>query len=208
MEARALSSAIGAAGTALCESVLRQEAGLPPGAPITDNAMVVLREVVSCIQGGGDLRPHYANLERLIHSQKQRAEVIDSLLLTSEYGRMVSLMEARNRIEQILVGKSLRPDLTIDQQASLHSFLNNLVRQVGSRIQEGALPMSDVVATVRKMANPGQDDDGASARLKGTSAQGREIVRQLALRVARAVAESAGREEPIPVNVTTEERSP
>ena len=182
----------------VCNVLWRQIADDPPVAPPMtvvegdpNPAMTALRAIVQGINNGSDLSAHRQTLNRLLYSQEQRSQVIDQLMMVSDYKRLVELTEARNHLESMLVKSSYRGDLNPAEQLVLLSQLTSITKQVEGKVRSGAQSVSDLETLLRRIdyaANT--DSEGLKKKFQQTSPQGREVIRKLTMRLQKAVKEA------------------
>ena len=188
-----------------CDDIIEEKAVEAGMLPIPDDgnvdvALRTLKEVVEGIHTGADLSSQYHVLNRLLHNQQQRAEVVDSLLLTSEYKRVVEVTTARNHLEAQLVKSAYREDLTPAEQLVLLSQLTQISNSASSKIKAGALPLNDLTVLLQKI-DYAANAEGEAALKKTyvqTSPQAREVIRKLALRLIRVVKDVPAAEQAQP----------
>ena len=186
----------------VCAVLWRQLAENPPKPPpVTvvsgepDPALAELRAIVNGIHTGADLSGHRQALNRLLYNPEQRAQVIDSLLMVSDYKRLVELSEARNYLETCLVQSSYRGDLNPAEQLVLLSQLSAIVRQVEGKVRAGGQSMTDIESTLRRIDYAANSDtDTLKKKFADTSPQGREVIRKLTMKLYKAVKQAEAEE--------------
>ncbi len=171
----------GMANEALPRRVLTAAGASRPSTPALD----VFDRIVDSINNGTDLTPEFPTLSRLIHAQEQRAEVIGQLLLTHDYGRLAKASRARDRLEETLFTQAMNDDLLPAERVILLEKLDSIIATSQKRIGAESTSVNDLETLLQKM-DYATELAGAGLRRKfeGTSAQGREVVRKLALQVA------------------------
>lgn len=167
--------------------VAEQAELVQPTPPPADVALSVLRKLVDGIHAGKSLEALYPQLSRLIANQERRAEIVDQLLLTSEFDRATTLAQARARLEHDLIISCYRNELTAHERMDLLEVLVPLEREARNRIKSGALPINDLLAQIQKMDSTlAIDEEALRSKFSKTTPQGREVVRKLAMRLSKA----------------------
>ncbi len=159
--------------------------------PLPDNVgpvYEVLRKIVGGIEHGHDIKDAYPTIGRLIHSQEQRANVVNQLLMTNEFRRVTELSAARDHLENDLIKAAYRQDLSPAERLVLMKMLQDQLKSSEGRLAAGAQPVQDLIGLMQKINFATQGDEGAlKARFSQTSAQGREIIRKLVTTMKRAL---------------------
>lgn len=156
--------------------------------PTSSPALDVFDAIVDGINNGTDLSAEFPRLSRLIHAQEQRSEVIKQLLLTHDYGRLAKAVRARDRLEETLYTQAMNDELLPAERVILLEKLETVITASQRRIGAESTTVHDIESLLEKIDYT-TEAAGAGLRnkFKGTSAQGREVVRKLALQVARRV---------------------
>lgn len=156
--------------------------------PASSPALDVFDRIVEGINNGTDLSAEFPRLARLIHAQEQRSEVIKQLLLTHDYGRLAKATRARDRLEETLFTQAMNDELLPAERVLLLEKLETIIGTANRRIGAESTSVHDIESLLEKI-DYSTEAAGAGLRKKfqGTSAQGREVVRKLALKVARQV---------------------
>lgn len=153
-------------------------------------ALDALDRVVEGVIEGKDLSPHFSEIARLIHAQDRRAEIISQLVLTHDYARIARALRAREQLEESLFAAALNDDLLPAEKVLLLEKLESIVTTSRKAIGAETVSINDIQTMLEKldytaeMANAGMGN-----KLKGTTPQGREIVRKLLVQVSRKVRE-------------------
>lgn len=156
--------------------------------PSTTPALDVFDRIVDGINQGTDLSDEFPRLARLIYAQESRSAVITQLLLTHDYSRLAKAVRARDRLEESLFVSAMNDDLLPAERVLLLEKLETIVTASQRRIGAESTSIQDIESLLEKI-DYSTEAAGATLRKKfaGTSAQGREVVRKLALQVARRV---------------------
>ena len=157
---------------------------IPPAG--NSSVLDALNAVVKNITSGGDLTAHRSNIERLVCSQEQRATMIDNLLLTHDYERLVEFVKTRQKLENFLLGCANRDDLSPAESLAFLRYVGDESKYLTGRIKAGSSSINDIVSLMSKIDYTIQVDEGnLMKRLANTSPQGREIIRRVAFKLAK-----------------------
>jgi len=147
----------------------------------TDPAIEAMTNVINMINDGTSIEPHQAKIKQLIDSQSDRANLIDSLQLTHEYGRLVKFLSARAKVEDVLLAVAERGALTPAEALAFHSILSKEIKDMQRRVGAGAISVRDLIGLLNKVDWVVQNNEAKLARsFDNTNPQGREIVRKVA----------------------------
>lgn len=155
----------------------------PPPVPPTLSA---LRVVVDAIVNGTPLIEHRDLIERLIHSQENRAEMIDSLLLTHDYTRLLAFVSMQHKIEADLLESAQNNALSAAEKMALLRYCNEESKYLGTKVKAGSTSIKDIMGLLAKMDFATQvNEDALRKRLLTTTPQGREIIRRIGHRLSK-----------------------
>ena len=158
-----------------------------PVHPAADQALVVMRELITGINSGTSLELLYPKLQRLISNQERRAEIVDQLALTSDFDRLATLAQARAHLEHELISSAYRDELTTGERMALLDAIVPLEREVRNRVRSGATAINDLLANIQRMESAlAIDEEALRNKFSKTTPQGREVVRKLAMRLGKA----------------------
>ena len=187
---RSMSTLVGIVAKGMAAEALPQRTLTVAGAskPSSTPALDVFDRIVDGINQGTDLSDEFPRLSRLIYAQEARSEVIKQLLLSHDYSRLAKAVRARDRLEELLFTSAMNNDLLPAERVLLLEKLETIVATSQRRIGAESTTVHDIETLLEKI-DYSTEAAGASLRKKfaGTSAQGREVVRKLALQVARRV---------------------
>ena len=159
-------------------------------------AIAALATVVDAINSGQPLNDKAQEIASLIHAQEQRATLVDQLLLTNDYQRVLDFTRARSHLEGELLQAVFANKLTVAEKLAVLPMIVSSENEARKRIKGGSFAVSDVVALLEKVDYASQvGDDDLLKKFAASSAQGREIVRKVVTRIgkaAHAAAASAG----------------
>lgn len=187
---RSMTTMVGVVSKGMAADALPQRTLTLAGASKVSKApaLDVFDAIVDGINNGTDLSSEFPRLSRLIHAQEQRSEVIKQLLLTHDYGRLAKATRARDRLEETLFTQAMNDELLPAERVILLEKLETIISASQRRIGAESTTVHDIESLLEKI-DYSTEAAGANLRKKfqGTSAQGREVVRKLALQVARRV---------------------
>lgn len=149
-----------------------------------DNVLKVLDTVVSGIKNGTDISANQEEISKLILNQESRAELIDNILLTHDYDRLVKYVRARKVLEDFLLLSCQRGDLSATEALAFMKIVMSESETLQNRIKAGATSVKDILGLVNKADFALQvKETELSKKFEKTSPQGREIIRRLAHRL-------------------------
>lgn len=155
----------------------------PPPSPALDG----LRAVIEAVVQGKDLLQHAKEIERLVMGQETRANLVDSLIATADYERLMGFLTARRTLEFSLLGALNSGQLSPPEQLALLNYLNTETRNIEGKIKAGTTEMKDVMGLLLKLdASTAAGEASIAERVKLTTPQGREIVRRVLHRLGKA----------------------
>jgi hypothetical protein len=151
------------------------EKNVPP-----DPAIMAMAELVKNIEQGQDITPSFEKIKRLIHNQESRAEVFSSLSLTHEYGRYASFLQARRRVELVLLAIASKGKLTPGDALALLAYLNAGIGKIEQRFESNSTGNRDIAALLGKidyLVSTQQQE--IQKKMANTTPQNREILRRV-----------------------------
>ena len=172
-------------GNAIAE-IIEQSAHVIPLSvrpPVPDAVIETIERVVSSIRTGTDVVDKDV-VGRLISNQRDRAELLNNLVLTHDYDRLVRYLKARKALEEQLWLESEAGNLDAKEALLFLKLVIEESHAIYSRVQAGATPVEDVMALLNKVDHTfalGEKD--LQRQFANTSPQGREIVRRVAYRL-------------------------
>lgn len=153
------------------------------GDPVLD----VLENVVKGIKHGTDISSHEEQIEKLVLNQEQRAELIDNILLTHDYDRLVKYIKARKVLEDFMLLCAERGDLSVTEALAFMKIVHDESETLQGRVKAGATSIKDVVSMLHKVDYAIQaNEKGLQKKFDKTTPQGREIIRRLAHKLQKA----------------------
>jgi len=153
-----------------------------------DPVLDVLDHVVNGIKTGSNLTEQYPEIARLVNNQESRAELINNLLLTHDYDRLVKYVRARQSLEKFMFECANRGDLSPTEGLAFMSMVMSETETIYSRVKSGATKINDVVGMLNKIDYTVQQSEKELLnKFKKTTPQGREIVRRLIHKLNKVV---------------------
>lgn len=154
----------------------------PPADPILDT----LEKIVSGIKTGGDIQQESSAVLRFISNQESRSTLVDSMLLSHDYERLVRYAKARNHLEDVLLRASMRGDLSPTEALAFMSVVNAESKVLQARVRAGSENIKDIMALLEKADYALTERQvEITKRYVDTTPQGREIIRRLTHRLAK-----------------------
>ncbi len=176
-----------AAGDALPQKVLVAAGAASRTANRTLN---VLDRVIDSIENGTNLNPEFPEIARLIHAQDQRAEIISQLALTQDYRRLNRALRAQEKLEDALFVAAMNDELLPAERVLLLEKLEGIISTTRKAIGAQSTSINDIQSMLEKLDYKAEmAGAGLRSSMKGTTAQGRELVRKLLVQVSKKVRE-------------------
>jgi hypothetical protein len=164
----------------------------PLPAPPADVVLDTLDEVVDALKTGREISGLRDRISQLITNQESRAELVSSMAMAHDFGRLARYMRARASLEDILLTASIDRTLTPTQSLAFLKIAQEQSEVILSRVRAGATNIQDLMALLNKADYALQVQDAALAKkFSNTTPQGREIIRRLAHRLNKMSASTA-----------------
>lgn len=163
-------------------------------------ALLALETLTNALNRGEDLGERAKEIERLVMGQAERAEVVDSLLSTHDYTRLVAFMKAQAKVEGELLAALMNGGLTPADQIAMLEYIRTETKHLENKVRGQTTTIRDVAQLLSKLdqAAAGRGDLVAK-QLAGTTSQGREIIRRLATKLhAAAKGSTKGKRSSVP----------
>ena len=181
-----VSSSLRGAARAVRDAVERQLLDPQPSSAHSDQVIDTLRVVVDGIKSGKSITENHDQIASLINNQEERAKLLDTLLLTHDYDRLVNFLYARKQLEQLLLSAAMRGDLTPTEQLAFMTIVLKETETISQRIRAGANSEKDIMSLLNKVDYTMQVSESDSLKkFKDTTPQGREIIRRAAYRIRK-----------------------
>lgn len=146
-----------------------------------DPTVEVLSQLVSGIVNGTDLNPVKDTVQRILSHQRDKAELIASVLQNHEFHRVAEWTRVRAENERRLYKASLRGDLTTAESIAFMRTANQEINAFVDRVTLLSKNNQQALDTgvVEKVDTANiQEDPSALEHFKGTTPHGREIIRR------------------------------
>ena len=163
-----------------------RRAARQPDTPDPEIVLKVLEGVVNDIVTGGDVSRRRDEIEKLTTGQEERADLIDNLTLTHDYTRLVRFLKAQAKLENYVLAAMDNQQLSPLESLSFLKYITEEKRQLEGRVKAGSTSIKDFVQLINKINYTVQiSQRDLEKKLKGTSPQGREIIRRAAYRIRK-----------------------
>jgi len=150
----------------------------------SDPVLKILDKVVQGIKHGTDISENQEEISKLILNQESRAELIDNILLTHDYDRLVKYVRARKVLEDFLLLACQRGDLSATEALAFMKIVMTESETIQHRVKAGATSVKDIINLVSKADYAVQAKEAdLTKKFDKTTPQGREIIRRLAHRL-------------------------
>lgn len=146
-----------------------------------DHVLNILDTIVTGIKNGTDISSSQGEISKLILNQESRAELIDNILLTHDYDRLVKYVRARKVLEDFMLLCIQRGDLSATEALAFMKIVMDETKMLQTRVKAGATSIKDVEQLVNKVDFALHAKEAEiNKKYDKTSPQGREIIRKLA----------------------------
>ncbi len=174
----------------ICRDLI--EADLVETEMVPDPTLSVLDSLVSGIVNGTDIEHIKTEIQRMLSSQREKAEIVNAMMRTHDYWRVAQWLRVRNENERRIFSASRRGDLT---SAEALAFLRVANAEIEAFKADKTELQPDSGALLDRMDNTeAKREKSVAENFKGTTPHGREIVRKrLEAEKKRAAAEAAAR---------------
>lgn len=154
----------------------------------SDSVLGTLTKVVDSIKTGETITEETRDsVTKLISNQEDRAELIQNLLLTHQYDRLVRYTKIRDHLERIMLTCAKRGDLSAAEALAFMKITMDQTDSISSEVKAGATSVQDLMGMLNKVDFAVQaSEKELEKKFANTSPQGREIVRRLATRLSKA----------------------
>lgn len=159
----------------LCRDVTEREPNPEVGA---DGTIDILGALVNGIVNGTDLSAVKADVERVLSHQRDKAEVIASVLQNHEFWRVYQWAKVRAENERRLFTASQRGDLTTSESLAFMRVANTEISGFMDRLLHATSTVPDVSAVEKVDSGTRDAEKALTDQFKGTTPHGREIVRK------------------------------
>jgi len=151
-----------------------------------DPVIDTMQAVVEGIVAGRDISSYRGKIERLISNQESRAELIDNLILTHDYTRLLKFIKTRSKLEDSLLELAETENLTPHEKMVLLRYVSDEAKFLGNKVKAGSSSVKDILGLLNRVDFHVQvSQKELEKRLSTTSPQGREIVRRTAYRLLK-----------------------
>jgi hypothetical protein len=145
-----------------------------------DPILDVLETVVNGIKHGTDISAQEERITKVILNQEQRAELIDNIMLTHDFDRLVQYAKARKVLEDFLLKSAIRGDLSVTEALAFMRIVQTESETLQNRVKSGAHSVKDIVQMIQKVDYTIQrNEQDLAKKYKNTSPQSREVMRRL-----------------------------
>lgn len=173
----------------------------PPGAPVSeDNVLKVLEEVTAAISRGESIVSQQEHIEALVHGQEGRAELINSLILTHDYGRLMRFLKRRHVLESELLESSERENLLPHEKLGYLEYIKSELKLLEGKVQSGATNHRDLLDLLKKIDYKFEVEGRTMAeKLSKMSPMAKELTRRIASKarkVSSDIDRTAGARKP------------
>lgn len=151
-----------------------------------DRVLATLQRVVDGINGGKNLSSDISEIAQLISHQEDRAELIDNLMLTHDYSRLIRYVKARDHLENFLLDCAMRGDLSPAEALAFQKLVMDESSKIMDRVKSGATSVKDIIGLMNKVDyTVTLSEKQLQRQFAKTTPQGREVVRRLTHRLAK-----------------------
>jgi len=156
----------------------------PPDGQILDTIGSVVQSIVS----GTSLDAHNETITKLVINQENRANLLNNLILTHDYERLVGYLKARHLLEKHMLACLERNDLTPSEALAFMKIVQTETAEIQGHIASGASSINDIGALLNKVDYATQTGEKELAKkFKNSTPHDREIVRKLIYKLSKVV---------------------
>jgi signal transduction histidine kinase len=161
------------------------------GLELNDPIISTLEGVVSSIKSGEGMATHTEAISRLVANQEDRAGLIQNLLLTHDYDRLIDYVKARRLLEMHMLDCLSRGKLTPTEALAFMRIVQAETETITNHINSGAHDINDVTSMLNKVDYATQASDRDLAKkFRNTTPQDRELLRKIVYKLSKAVKKS------------------
>lgn len=152
-----------------------------------DPALAALRVVIDGIQSGKSIQNSASEIARLVNNQESRADLIDTLILTHEYDRLMKFLTARKRVEDVMLTAASSGRMSPTEAMAFMAMMSPEIKAMMARVKSSTAAGKDVFSLLSKVDFVLQQDEAALAeKFKHTTPQARELARRITHKLQKA----------------------
>jgi hypothetical protein len=163
-----------------------QDGAVVPVVP-TNPTLDVLEKLITSFRDGTSSKQIQAEIEKLLNAQDERSNLVNNLLVVHDVDRLPQFLRLRAYIENYLVHAATQGGLTPAEALAFLKISQTEIETISSRVRSGANPVKDIEELIQRadFVNKASDRE-LMEKFKTTSPQGREILRKISHKIAKA----------------------
>lgn len=182
-------------GVKLIERVISRQLGQDTSAqpvsvqvePTEDPIIDTLDRLVSSFKSGGSTQEIKAQIEQFLTARDERSELVNNLLVVHDVDRLPDYLKLRRHVEKYLLKSAFGGSLTPAEALAFLKIAQTEIDSITSQVRSGGHASKDVNELIRRADFVNKSDDKELAeKFKNTSPQGREILRKIGHKLAKA----------------------
>jgi hypothetical protein len=148
----------------------------------------LLQDIVGTFQTGGDISEYKEQVQKLIHNQAERADLVDNVLMTIDYERLGNAMASKIKLEMIIHAAIASGQISTIEAIALFPIVSKEAESLLKRVKLGTSEVKDVSKLVEKVNSIAEDGNAEILKqFANTSPQNREIMRRMAHKFGKIV---------------------
>jgi hypothetical protein len=152
-----------------------------------DEALRALKQVMSGIREGTDLSKDEPMIARLVNNQEARAKVINSLVMTHDYERLLKFIEVRRSMDAFLLERARRKDVSPNEIMAIYKLISVEVEEISGRMRAQSMGNEEMLHLIQKVGwATDVTPEQLAEKFKGSSRQGREMARKVGFKLQKA----------------------
>jgi hypothetical protein len=157
-----------------------------------DPALSALEQLIASFQSGGSTVAISPEIEKLLNAQDERTNLINNLLVVHDMDRLPSFLRLRRHVEQYLIRAAMQGSLSPAEALAFLKIGQTEIDSISSRVRNGANPVKDIDDLLKRadFVNKASDLE-LIEKFKSTTPQGREILRKIGHKIAKAARNDA-----------------
>lgn len=156
--------------------------------PRAEDAIVnVVSKLIRSFKTGGSEGAVKVEVERLLNAREEKTELVNSLLVIHDMDRLPDYLKLRRYIEKYLLRSAFKSELTPAEALAFLKISQDEIKGIVSQVRTNGDPSKDVGELLNKADFVTKASEKELVeKFKMTSPQGREILRKIGHKLAKA----------------------
>lgn len=152
-----------------------------------DPILTVLDRLITSFKHGSSTAGVREDVEKLLNARDERSELINSLMIAHDMDRLPDYLKVRRYIEKYLIRTALAGELSPAEALAFLKIAQGEIDTISSSVKSGTAPGKAVDELITKADFVSKASEKELAeKFKNTSPQGREILRKIGHKLAKA----------------------